>query len=749
MSCLSPTTPLFEFMGDFMTTLSRKTVLVAALLTTAAFPAAAEPVFNRIATFPVASNLPEGKEKLSTTSAEIITATDDGMTLIYSDSPLGAIGFVDISDAKAPKAGGALMMDGEPTSVTSAAGKALVAVNTSASKAKPSGRLVIVDVVSKKIESTCDLGGQPDSIALNKDKTLGAIAIENERDEDLYDGKIPQTPAGDLVVFQVKNGVVDCNSIKHVTLTGLAGIAPEDPEPEFVSFNDQNEIALTLQENNEIVIIDAATATVKTHFSAGSVDLVGIDTKRDGALKFTGELKGIPREPDAVKWLDNDRLVVANEGDYQGGSRGFTIFDKTGKVLYESGASFERAVANIGHYPDKRSAAKGVEPEGLEVATIAGQKYIFLLAERASVVGVYKDTGAEPELVQILPSGVSPEGAVAVASRNLLATANEVDLGEDGGPRSHVMLYELTEGQPAYPQIVAAEKDGNPVGFAALSGLAAVPEKPGQLFAVSDSVLGMQPTIYTIDATKKPAVITDTLTVKRDGQPAQKLDIEGVAVDEKGWFWLASEGNSEKLVPHALYHVNPKGEIKEEIALPKELLANEIRYGFEGVTIVGSGDDATLWMAVQREWKDDQKGFVKLVSYNPKSKEWGAVRYPLDKSETGWVGLSEISAHGDSVYIIERDNLVGDAAKLKKLYKVAISDLKPAKLGSDLPVVTKTEAHDFLPELKAATNGYILDKLEGFAFDASGTPYAVTDNDGVDDSSGETLFFQVNLVGTN
>ncbi|MFL5019417.1 MAG: esterase-like activity of phytase family protein, partial [Rhizobium sp.] len=169
----------------------------------------------------------------------------------------------------------------------------------------------------------------------------------------------------------------------------------------------------------------------------------------------------------------------------------------------------------------------------------------------------------------------------------------------------------------------------------------------------------------------------------------------------------------------------------------------------EGVTIVGTGDDATLWMAVQREWSDDEKGFVKLVSYNPKKKEWGAVRYPLDKTESGWVGLSEISAQGDSVYIIERDNLVGDAARLKKLYKIAISDLKPAKLGGELPVVKKTEAHDFLGELKSATNGYVLDKLEGFTFDASGKPYAVTDNDGVSDSSGETLFFPVDLVGTN
>ena len=322
-----------------MTISSRKAALAAVLLASVAFPAAAEPVFNRIASFPVAQNLPDDKDKLSVSSAEIITATDDGNTLIYSDSPLGAIGFIDITDAKAPKAGGAVMMDGEPTSVTSSAGKALVAVNTSESKAKPSGRLAIVDVATRKIESTCDLGGQPDSIALNKDKTLGAIAIENERDEEVNDGKIPQMPAGDLVVFQVKNGAVDCGTIKHVALTGLAGVAPEDPEPEFVAFNGLNEIALTLQENNEIVIIDANTAAVKTHFSAGSVDLTGIDTKRDGALKFSGESKGVLREPDAVKWLDDNRLLVANEGDYQGGSRGFTIFDKTGKLLYESGAS--------------------------------------------------------------------------------------------------------------------------------------------------------------------------------------------------------------------------------------------------------------------------------------------------------------------------------------------------------------------------------------------------------------------------
>jgi len=726
-----------------------RVALTAALLASVALPAAAEQVFNRIAAFPVATNLPADKDKLSTTSAEIVTASEDGMTLIYSDSPLGGIGFVDISDAKAPKAAGALMMDGEPTSVAAIGNKVLVAVNTSESKVKPSGRLAVVDIASKVIDSTCDLGGQPDSVAISPDKTFAVIAIENERDEDLNDGKLPQMPAGDLVIVGLKDGTVDCASLKHVAMTGLAGVAGDDPEPEFVSINSLGEIAVTLQENNEIVIVDGKTGEVKTHFTAGTVDLDGIDTKSDGAFKFTAKKEGVLREPDALKWLDENRFVVANEGDYEGGSRSFTIFDKTGKVAYESGASLELAIAQIGHFPDKRAKSKGVELEGLEAATFGDQKYFFVLSERASVVGVYKDTGAEPELMQILPSGVSPEGAVAIPGRNLLATANEVDLGEDGGPRSHVMLYELAEGTPAYPMIRSDIVDGAPIGWGALSGLVGDAEKAGQLYAVNDSFYSAQPTIFTVDATQKPAVITTALPVTRGGQAAQKLDIEGITLDGKGGFWLASEGDPAKLVGHGIYNVDAKGEIKSEIGFPVELLAGQTRFGLEGITSVGEGDDQTLWMAVQREWKDDEKGTAKLLSYNIKAKEWGAVSYPLDKTEAGWVGLSEITAHDGKLYIVERDNQVGDNAKIKKLYTVAIADLKPAKLGEKLPLVTKQEAHDFLPDLKAATNGYVVDKLEGFAFDAAGNAFAVTDNDGVDDSSGETLFWQVNLKGTN
>ncbi|MCP8883623.1 esterase-like activity of phytase family protein [Devosia sp. XJ19-1] len=725
-----------------MTAHKRLAVLSAALLLSTAGVQAA-PYFNRIANFPVALNTPDAEE----TSAEIITVSEDGMTLIYSDSPAGGIGFVDITDPTLPKAKGFLALEGEPTTVVVDGGKVFAGVNTSESFTAPSGNLSMIDLASQAVEASCDLGGQPDSVARSADGALIAVAIENERDEDLNDGEIPQMPAGALALLNVTDGVVDCDSLKLVDLTGLAEIAGDDPEPEYVSINSQHEVVVSLQENNHFVIVDGEKGEVTAHFSAGSVDLEGIDTEDNGSLDFTGSQSERLREPDAVKWIDDERFVVANEGDYNGGSRSFSIFSKSGEMLYDSGAALDHLAAQFGHYPDKRSDAKGVEPEGVDVATFGEDTYLLIGLERASLVAVYKDTGAEAEFVQALPSGIGPEGAVAIPSRNLLVTANETDLGADGAARSHVSIFELADAEaPAYPHIISdLDADGRPLGWVALSGLAADADKPGMLYGVSDSFLGNQPSIYTIDATAQPARITTKTIVTRNGDPAQKLDLEGIALDGEGGFWLASEGRTDRLIPHALYRVKADGKIAKEVPFPAELLAEEIRFGAEGITMVGEGEDATLWIAMQREWQNDAKGMVKLVSYKPATGEWGAVNYPLEApAEGAWVGLSEITAHGDLVYIVERDNQIGEKAQLKALYSVPVSELVPGALGGELPTVTKTLVRDFIPDL-TATGGYVLDKVEGFAIDAAGTGFAVTDNDGVDDSSGETMFWSFNL----
>ncbi|GAB1364930.1 esterase-like activity of phytase family protein [Rhodobacter sp.] len=556
----------------------------------------------------------------------------------------------------------------------------------------------------------------------------------------MNDGALPQMPAGFVVKLPVKEGALECAGLQKIDVTGLAAVGGEDPEPEFIAVNEAGEIVVTLQENNHIVVIGADGA-VASHFSAGTVDLDGVDTKKDGKLDFTGKMEGVAREPDGVKWIDTDHFVTANEGDWQGGSRSFTIWKKDGTVVYESGASLEREIAAIGHYPDFRNK-KGAELESVEVATFGDKRMLFVASERGSIIGVYDLTDlAAPVLTQLLPSGVSPEGMVAIPARNLLATANEVDLREDGLAPAHVMLYALAEGTPAYPMLTSAGSDPL-IGWAALSALAADPAAPGKLYAANDSVLSGAPTIYSIDATQTPARITAALSVTRGGAPAQLMDIEGLALDGEGGFWLATEGRSDKMIPHGILHVNDKGEIKEQIGLPPELSAHETRFGFEGITVQGD----TLWLAVQREWKDDPKGMVKLVSYNTGTKEWGAVHYPLETpAEGAWVGLSEITLNGDWFYVIERDNQIADKAAVKRIYRVKAADMVAAPMGGALPVVTKELVRDLLPDL-GVTKGYAVDKVEGFAIDAAGAGWVVTDNDGIDDSSGETLFWTIGTV---
>ncbi|AUQ48687.1 Esterase-like activity of phytase [Phaeobacter inhibens] len=723
---------------------TRLLCLTSALALTAGI-AQADTSFNRIASFPVVQNMAAGEDITRESSPEIIDATADGMTLVYTDSPLGALGLIDITDPANPAPKGNIALPGEPTSVAVVGTTAYVGVNTSKSYTQPSGLLKAFDISTGAETGSCDLGGQPDSVAKSKDGAFLAVAIENERDEDLNDGLMPQMPAGNLVMINTANGGLDCASMKVIGLTGLAEIASDDPEPEYVSINGLGETVVTLQENNHLVIL-SKDGKVQNHFSAGAVDLEGIDaTDERGALIFTESQKGRLREPDAVTWIDDNHFATANEGDYNGGSRGWTIYNKDGTVVYDSGTSFEHAIVQIGHYPDKRSDSKGVEPESVTFAEFDGTPYVFVGAERASVVGVYDVTDpTNPVLTQLLPSGVGPEGYAVIPERSLLVSANEKDLLEDKGPRAHVMMYELQNGAPTYPHLTSADAD-ELIGWGALSGMVA--DADGMIYAVNDSFYGFQPSIFKIDPSQTPARIVDVIRIHRqDGNPAQKLDLEGITLDGKGGFYVASEGRRDRLVPHAIYHVNKDGLIKAkkgEIGLPAELMAVERRFGFEGITKVGD----TLWMAVQREWKDDPKNHVKLVSYNLETKEWGAVHYPKAEPDTGWVGLSEIVAHGDYVYVIERDNQHDFRAVTKKVYRVSLAEMTPAPLGGPLPVVNKELVRDLLSDLKA-TGGYVLDKVEGLAITAEGEGFIITDNDGIDDASGETMFFSIGQMNT-
>ena len=751
--------------------------------------------FQRVGTF---ANYHNNPDIAGQTVSEIVAATADGRLLVYTDGAMGAIGLIDISNPSAPQPAGkvAFTPGHEPTSVDVLANRyALVGVNSSVSFTSPSGYLAVVDLASRAIVRQIDLGGQPDAVKISHDGRYAAIAIENERnellcvggaldgielDEDDEDvcvngggvfGGLPQTqhgnPAGYLAVVAIQGAPPSGWTRTDVSLSGLSLYGPEDPEPEFVDINTRNHAVVTLQENNHVVVVDLEDGTVLDHFPAGTVTLNGVDADEDGLIAPVNTLSNVPREPDAVAWVpvsgNRFNIATANEGDLFGGTRGFSLFGQDGVLAFDSGSAFETTAVRHGHYPEDRSENKGSEPEAIEYGQFGGTDYLFVGSERGSFIGVYElDRQGHPSLAQILPAPLGPEGLLAIPHRNLLIASGEED-DPSFGVRSTVMIYELQRGAPVYPEILSGDSGGMPIAWSALSGMVAAPDQPDTLLAVWDSYFS-ESRIFRIDVSAAPALITDALTIQGG---RGNFDPEGIAVAPDLTMWIASEGNASDSRPNLLLQLDALGNVLAEVGLPPEILAcraastnrGTLGSGFEGVAVVPDGPGTyKLFVAQQRGWDyttsscehlDDDGGglnangepnWTRVWIYDPATDMWDHVAWELapKPARASWVGLSEISLTPWGEFIlIERDNRTGDFGSLKTLVKVTSTAL-------DDGLVSRSDkgVFDLMPALEA-TNGWITDKPEGVAVLSDGRTYVVTDNDGVEDWSGESWFLSL------
>lgn len=731
--------------------------------------------FNRIASFPVCSQIDAACDTDTETAAEIVAASNDGMTLIYTNSPNEEIGFVDITDPASPAALGTLALAGEPTSVAVVGAYALVGLNTSADFVNVDGELVVVDIASRTVVTSINLGGQPDSVAVSPDGAYAAVVIENERDEDLGDGAPPQAPAGYLTIVNL-SGAPAAWTTSTVDMTGIADLYPGDPEPEYVDINSDNIAVVTLQENNYIALVDLSDGSIVNHFSAGSVDLTQIDaTEEEPALiSQTETLDDVLREPDGVSWINTEYFATADEGDLNGGSRGFTVFNTAGEVVYEAGNTLDHLAVRLGQYPDARSENKGNETENAEVGIFGGNRYLFLASERSSLVFVYDASNpAKPIYKQTLPAGVGPEGVLAIPSRNLLVAASEEDNRGDV-IRSVVNIYRYSSGDASYPTISSADRlDGTPIPWSALSGLSADPQNENVVYAVEDSYY-QQNRIFTIDVSGRPATLTaetrildsndvfaampvvslaDSSVADDDATRADvfdeadlallinsdksvNIDPEGIAKASDGGFWVVSEGagtvgDAGRPVNslNFLFKLDSQGVIEDVITLPSALNDVQLRFGFEGVAEYNS----SVYVAFQRVWPGDSN--VRIGVYDTVGDSWSFLYYPLEAPASqngGWVGLSDLTSLGGGEFlVVERDNQGGPDAAIKRLYRFDVSGLAADS------VVSKTLVRDLIDDLKAP-GGLVPEKIEGLAVMADGDVLIVNDNDGVDDNSGET-----------
>ena len=567
---------------------------------------------------------------------------------------------------------------------------ALVAVDTTSGDfANPGGYLLVVDISNPAAPvpvANIDLHGQPDSLKISHDQRFAAIAIENQRNEDLCVGGtedgteadedecedgggalgvIPQAPAGFLAVVRL-SGRPSAWAPQVVDLTGLALYASEDPEPEFVSINQRNQAVVTLQENNHIVVVDLETLAVINHVPAGAVTLNGVDTEEDGLIS-TDTIQNVLREPDAVTWLPGpqgtERIATANEGDLFGGSRGFSIFRQNGTVAFDSGTSFEELAVRHGHYPEGRSDAKGTEPEAILYARFGSDDYLFVGSERGSFIAVYTiDSDGQPKFQQLLPAPLEPEGLLAIPNKNLLIASGEADL-EGFAVRSTLMIYELKKGEPSYPQILSDDDDeGSPIPWSALSGMVAVPGQPNTLLAVWDAAFSTS-NILRIDVSEKPARITGSFTIKPGLIGTGSYDPEGIAIAPDDTIWVASEGNATDSVPNRLLKLDQNGNVLAEFGLPAAVVAcraatigtvprRTLGSGFEGVTVLpGTNGQYRLAVAQQRGWNyttascedlDDDAGGVNALGEPNRTRIW--IFDPFVPFANAWSHIPGISS---------------------------------------------------------------------------------------------------------
>lgn len=756
-------------------TLSRDEITDTSYVCVSGAPVA-EKSFNRIATFNVCTqvnaNCDFGGADDPETSAEIVAATDDGLTLIYTDSPLNQIGFVNLNDPANPSADGVLAMPGEPTSVAVKGDYALVGTNQSTDFINVAGTLEVIDINTKSIVRSIDLGGQPDSVAISPDGNYIAIAIENERDEDLGDGGLPQAPAGFLVLVNATDADPANWTSSDVALTGLADVEGSDPEPEYVDINSDNIAVVTLQENNYLVLVDVTDGTIVNHFTAGSATLNQVDATEDADIVLQTETITEEREPDGVSWISTEYFVTANEGDWNGGSRGFSVFNTDGDVVYDSANTMDHMTARVGHYPEGRSGNKGNEPENAEYGMYGDEKLLFVNSERSSLVFVYNvNNPVSPEFKQILPTAAGPEGALAIPARNLLVVASEEGAVDDK-LFGAVNIYRYETEMASYPTMMSADRaDGTPIPFAALSGLSADLENNGMIYSVEDSAFDSS-RIFAIDTSVVPAkliqeirivdtndvfaaISTDDVSADEEAFSSADLaaminadktiniDPEGIAKASDGGFWVASEGNGtigDANRPirtlNFIFKTDANGVIENVITLPAEVNAIQLRFGFEGVAEY----DGSAYVAFQRVWGDDSA--VRIGKYDLATSSWSFFFYPLDAVESidgGWVGLSDLTSVGDGTFLVlERDNKMGPYAAIKRIYHIDTNGL------SDGDTVTKTLVKDIYQDLTREHQTF--EKVEGMALLPNGDVLIVNDNDGVDDNSGESQLINLGPI---
>ncbi len=302
--------------------------------------------------------------------------------------------------------------------------------------------------------------GEKNEDSDNDDDPAGTVGLVDVTD--------PSAPLAFRIGFEALDGVEDAARAAGIRIQEGVPFSL-DVEPEYITVAPSGGTAyVSLQENNAIAAIDLEAGAVADILPLGTVDFSAesaLDANDDEIIDIRSfdDLVGL-RMPDAIVAFETGGttyIATANEGDSRGfdearvedleeaglidesvdttglgrlevstidgdtdgdgdidvlhafSSRSFSIFDTEGNLVFDSGADFERIIAeraperfndDDGELGQNRSDAKGPEPEAIAVGEVDGRVIVVIGLERDSGLMLYDATDpANASFVNYIP----------------------------------------------------------------------------------------------------------------------------------------------------------------------------------------------------------------------------------------------------------------------------------------------------------------------------------------------------------
>lgn len=411
---------------------------------------------------------------------EVISIQESTQRIALSCSSKGIVDIISIKNPPKPKSLNRFTVTNgeEISSVAFHPSENYFAVSVINQDPFSAGKIQIHDADTGELLKTFQSGVHPDGLDFSPNGEY--LIVANEGESYRKNGDQYESPEGSITHINIKKVLTNAKTT-HILLGDYSNIdgmlhesharkyerevvgndgeeeikisiidnTPANTEPEFVTFSpDSTKAYVSLQENNGILVVDTATATIEKVFGLGITEHLA-DLKDDNQIEFSEKIRAL-REPDGITVTpDGKYLLTADEGDTDpkvtkisggspaGGGRTLSVFvASTGEFIADTGNQLDEMADAVGLYPDGRSEKKGSEPENVISFLVNDVLYAAVGLERANAIALVSlEDPTQPKVIDVEPVDPSateggefaPEGLAYIESNgsHFIFSANE------------------------------------------------------------------------------------------------------------------------------------------------------------------------------------------------------------------------------------------------------------------------------------------------------------------------------------